>query len=326
MRMFTSKALALLCLAGGAAVAEHPAGSLSQWDVEGMYVQARAMLEDRSIQKVSSVPVLLETCVREGHPEAARLLMDVYEGKFKGLEPSPRQAMNLVRGLAEADALDALDQSRIDLRTEAMYRLALYLEKGNGCKPHPADAYKWMQRAAKRGMPRACVEESRYLINGTGVKKNPEQAWKQLHQQARTAPETPHLFFYMGHMCMHGLGVPRSPRKAFELFRMGAKLNDDQCLNNLGTMFEKGYPTPRNYENAYRLYRKAANLGNKEASANMQRLAFKEGIRASNKSYTPYNKRIDNATGRILQALPVSADTRDRLRAWLLITSDSEDS
>ncbi len=326
MRILTLKALMLFCLAGGAAAfAEQPTGSLSQWDVEGMYVQARAMLEDRSIQKVSSVPMLLETCVREGHPEAARLLMDVYEGKFKGLEPSPQQGMNLVRGLAEADALDKLDESRITLRTEAMYRLALYLEKGNGCEPAPADAYKWMQRAAKRGMPQACVEESRYLINGTGVKKNPKQAWKQLHQQARTAPKTPHLFFYMGHMCMHGLGVPRSPRKAFELFRMGAALNDAQCLNNLGTMFEKGYPTPRNYENAYRLYRKAADLGNKEASANMQRLAFKEGIRASNQSYTPYNKRIDNATAHLIQALPVSEDTRDHLRAWLLITPNTED-
>ncbi len=325
MRAFSLTAIVCLWLAGGASVADQPAGSLSQWDVESMYVQARAILEDRSIQDVASVPMLLETCVREGHPEASRLLLDVYEGRFKGLSPNPQQALNLARGLAEAGKLDASEKELETLRTEAMYRLALYLEKGNGCEVDKSSAYTWMQRAARRGMSQAAVEEARYLMTGSGVKRDPQQAWKILHQQALTSPQTPHLFFYMGHMCLHGIGMPRDARKAFELFRMGARQNDDQCLNNLGTMFENGYPTPRNYENAYHLYRKAANLGNKEASANMQRLAFKEGIRASLKSTTPYNTRIDNASLRIIQALPVAEETRERLRAWLLFSPNHEE-
>ena len=108
--------------------------------------------------------------------------------------------------------------------------------------------------------------------------------------------------------------MPRNARKAFELFRMGARLNDARCLNNLGTMFEKGYPTPRDAESALRLYRKAANLGNREASANMQRLSFKEGIRAQHISSTPNETRIDNATLRIIRALPISEYAQDRLR------------
>ena len=120
--------------------------------------------------------------------------------------------------------------------------------------------------------------------------------------------------------------MPKNSRKAFELFRMGAILNDAQCLNNLGAMFEKGYPTPRDPESAYRLYRKAANLGNKEASANMQRLAFKEGIRASHISSTPIRKRIDNATLRLIHALPVPPRVRGRLVLMLTRQSPSHES
>ena len=91
-------------------------------------------------------------------------------------------------------------------------------------------------------------------------------------------------------------------------------------------MFERGNPTPRDPENALRLYRKAANLGNREASANMQRLAFKEGIRANNLSSTPASQRIDNATRHLLRALPVTEESRQRLGDWLLITPDPDES
>lgn len=317
---------ALAALTGLLVFRVSAAENLSQWDVEGMYVQARAMLEDRSIQNVASVPMLLETCAREGHAEATRLLLDVYEGKFKGLEANLSQAAHLARALAESQRLDQVVRGGSSMRTEAMFRLALYLEKGSGCEASPAEASEWMERAARRGMPRARVELARYLMNGSGVKADPQRAWKLLHTEARENPETPHIFFYMGYMCERGVGMPRSPRKAFELYRMGARLNDAQCLNNLGTMFEKGYPTPRDTETALRLYRKAAHLGNKQASANMQRLAFKEGIRAGNLSSTPATERIDNATLRIIQALPVTEDTRERLRDWLRLTRSPEDS
>lgn len=314
----------LLFLSGTAGGGMRPADNLSQWDVESMYVQAKAMLEDRSIQNVEAVPMLLETCAREKHIEAALLLMDVYEGKFKGLTPNPEKATSQARSMAEAPQLDKVTPGGREARTAAMYRLALYQEKGNGCNVNKQEAFKWMQQAARRNMPQAKVELARYLMTGVGVKQAPEEAWRLLHEQALQAPETPHLFFYMGYMCYQGLGIPRNARKAFELFRMGARLNDARCLNNLGAMFEKGYPTPRNPENALRLYRKAANLGNREASANMQRLAFKEGIRAQHISSTPNETRIDNATLHIIQALPVSEYTRDRLKGWLLLNPDKD--
>ena len=299
--------------------------TLSQWDVESMYVQAKAMLEDRSIQNVETVPMLLETCTRENHPEAAKLLLDVYEGKFKGLAANPQKANRLARQLAESARLDHQVPGNSNIRTEAMFRLALYQENGNGCEVNKKEACEWMNRAARRGMPEAKVELARMLMTGTGIKQDARRAWQLLHSQARENPGTPHLFFYMGHMCAQGIGMPRNARMAFELFRMGARLDDARCLNNLGAMFEQGYPTPRSPENALRLYRKAANLGNREASANMQRLAFKEGVRAQNISSTPPRVRVDNATLHIINALPVSEYTKERLQGWLLSNPDLND-
>lgn len=302
----------------------HAQGNLNSWDVEGMYAQAKATLEDRSIRNVEGVPMLLETCAREGHVQAALLLMDVYEGHFKGLEARPEQACHLTGSMAQAAALDKKSTASAALRTEAMYRHALNLEKGYGCTANPAEAYQWMNRAAERGMGKACVELARYLITGIGHAPRPEKAWKLLHRQALEAPNTPHLFFYMGHMCAEGIGMRRNPRKAWQLFCMGAKMDDAQCLNNLGAMYERGNPTHRDTELALQLYRKAAYLGNKEASANMQRLAFKLGIRALRTQKESYTLRIRNATKRIIAALPLDDYLRQRLEFWLLPLRDDE--
>ena len=318
--------LILLSALFAGAVAGASPSAVTRADVESMYEQARAMLEGRSIQNVESVRLLLETCVRELLPEANRLLMDVFEGKFRGLKANPEQANRLARGLAESAKLDRMKSEYRDLRTDAMFRLALYLEKGYGCEEDKAEACHWMQAAAERGMPEARAEYARYLMLGTGVQRDPGKAWDLLHTLAIKHPETPNVFFYMGHMCAQGIGMPRNSRKAFELIRMGAKMKDARCLNNLGSMFEKGYPAPRNPEYAYQLYRMAANLGNREASANMQRLAFKEGIRASSRSSTPVRTRIDNATLHLIRALPVTEETRDRLRYWLLLENHSSNS
>ena len=198
--------------------------SVTRAEVDSMYEQARAMLEDRSIQNVESVPLLLETCVRELHPEATLLLMDVFEGKFKGLVANPEQATRLARGMANAAALDDSSPEAFDLRTEAMFRLALYLEKGSGCKADADEACQWMQKAARRGLPQAGVEHARYLMLGIGTPADPQRAWDILHEQALRHPATPNLFFYMGHMCAQGIGMKANARKAFELFRLGARL------------------------------------------------------------------------------------------------------
>lgn len=315
---------ALLLLLGAAASAA-PGDSVQRqkpqrWDVEGLYIQARATLEDPDNTHVESVPMLLEACVREGHADAMLLLLDVYEGKFKGLPARPEQAFRTAKLIA--DASDIRTEEGKIMQMEACYRLALYLEKGTGCTRNAYDAYESMEKAAKQGLLKARVEQSRYLMRGFGHRKDERRAWKLLRHVATIAPKTPNVFYYMGIICYEGLGNRPDFRKAGKIFSIGARYGDANCLNNLAAMYERGLGTQRSEELALLLYRKAATMGSREASANMQRLAFKVGQKSEKKEERPAITRIRNATGRIILSLPFSDYTRSRIRAWLLGTTD----
>lgn len=286
------------------------------WDIEGLYVQARATLEDQDNTHVEGVPVLLEACVREGHAEALCLLLDVYEGKFKGLQARPEKAFQTVKAISEAP--EPLSENGKIMQQEACYRLALYLEKGIGCKKNDYEAYESMEKAAGLGMQKARVEQSRYLMRGFGHRRDEQRAWKFLRLVAKQAPETPNVFYYMGIICYEGIGNRPDFLKARKLFSMGAKMGDANCLNNLAVMYERGQAAPRSEELALLLYRKAATMGSREASSNMQRLAFKVGLKPDRKQERSAITRIRNATHRLILALPFSEHTRSRIRAWTL--------
>ena len=294
------------------------------WEVEGMYAQARAMLEDKSIQNVTAVPMLLENCVNAGFTPAEFLLLDVYEGKFKGLEPQPEKAAALAFRLASSPqaAGQQEDAEKASMRAEAMFRYALYRERGFGCKASAPDAYRWMRQAADMGMSRARVELARYLMSGKGHTANPRIALAILLQEEHLSPETPNLYFYLGTMCAHGLGLRRPNwRMALRYFERGAALGDARAMNNLGTMYERGILVSEDAAQALRFYRQAASMGDKNASANWQRLAYKSGITADTPQGSTRAERIDRALVRVIRHLPLDEETRAQLSAPFLPVS-----
>ena len=286
------------------------------WDIERHYIQAKATLEDPNNSHVQSVPMLLENCMRAGHTDAFNLLLNVYEGKFKGLPARPEKAFQTVKAIADAPTPQS-DNGR-NMQKEACYRLALYLERGLGCKKNAEQAYISMKKAAELGLLKARVEQSRYLMRGFGHKKEERRAWKFLRIVAEQDPKTPNVFYYMGTICYEGLGHRPDMQKARKLYSMGARMGDANCLNNLAAMYERGKGVYRSEELALLLYRKAATMGSKEASANMQRLAFKVGQKPERKFERPAIIRIRNATHRVILSLPFSDHTRSRIRAWML--------
>ncbi len=321
--------LALLPLPTSAGQQEAPRtqvaapGTFAAGEVEGMYAQARALLDDKSIQDVSAVPLLLENCVRAGFTPAEFLLLDVYEGQFKGLEPQPAKAAELAYRLASApEAEDDEDsEEEASMRAEAMYRYAMYRERGFGCEASATDAYRWMRQAATMGMSRARVELARYLMRGKGHSPQPKTALAILLAELRVSPETPNLHFYLGTMCAQGLGLnhkrPNWPM-ALRFFEQGAAQGDARAMNNLGAFYERGIVVSQDAAQALRFYRKAAALGDKNASANWQRLAYKSGIKSDTPEGTTLPQRIDRALVRVIHALPLRTETQDRLSAPFL--------
>lgn len=304
---------ALPFLVGGAQ-ADFSHSDLTPSDIDGMFIQAKAILDDRSIEDMSSVPLLLEHCRRAGSFTSALLLLDVYEGKFRGLEAKPKDAADLALDLASSVMPENAGEEEKEARKEAMFRYAIYREKGFGCSPSPQKAYLWMRKAAMEDYPKARVEFARYLMNGVGHDQMPKIARKILMEEAREHPRTPNLFFYLGHICSSGLGLPRpNHTMARKFFELGAQLNDPNATNNLATLYERGIGIGRDADEALRLYKKAAELGSKDAAVNMQRLAIKTGHKKA-KHDVPPRQRAFNGLVRLLRALPLREETRHSLR------------
>lgn len=285
-------------------------------DIEGLYTRAAFILDDRNIANVHGVTAMLERCTQWGHPLAAELLLDVYEGRRKGLEPQPEKAAKLARALAQTTLqLDRNHPESARVQRESMYRYALYCEKAFGCAKSEKEAVSWMLKAANADVGRARVEMARYLMDKSKPYANPRQALQLLRAQAKKDPYTPNVFFYLGHAYMTGHGLPHPmPQLAFECYELGEKVKDPRAINNLAAMYERGIATSRDLTTALHLYKKAADLGNKEASANMQRLAY---IKAELETGTPHALRVDYAAMRVIEVLPIPSRIRRHLTAPL---------
>lgn len=281
-------------------------------DPQGMYARALVMLKDTTIKNVSSVPAMLEECVNEGYIPAVYTLLDVYEGKYVGLAAQPQKAARLAYRFAKVPRRDDEAPDAKALRHEAMFRSAIYCERGFGCQKSATDAFRWMYNAAAENMPKARVELARYYMNGIGCEPNPRLALRLLREQAEKAPDTPNLFFYLGHMYFHGIGLPHKDRaQALHYFRLGDARGDARATNNLGIMYERGIGVPQDTQEALRLYKKAAAAGNKEASANMQRLGSRAGEEPEEDNTV--SQRVCNASLRVIMHLPVTHHLKEML-------------
>ena len=281
---------------------------------EIVYTTTALILNDPAIESIGDALNNLEYCTKAGHPEAALLLLDVYEGKRSGLSANPQKAADLAYRIAGGElVLNAEHKASVSARQECMFRFALYSEKGFGTEKSEQQAYEWMLQASNSGYGKARVEMARYLMNGKGCRKNPRTALKLLKAQAKLDKTTPNLFYYLGHIYLSGAGLPkRRPDIAFTYFSYGEKLNDANAINNLAAMYEQGIGTDADELTALRLYKKAAQLGCKAASANMQRLSY---IQEGYGSDTPESVRIDNASMQVIEALPLPETTRQKLSA-----------
>lgn len=315
LRQLILTALVLLPCMGDTVPTDHR-DVYTRSDIEGMYAAAKATLEDPAQIHVERVPDMLEQCAQQGHPRAARLLIDVYEGKFKGLGEEPQKAFEVATKVATAEIPFPNDEECRAMQTEAVFHLARYYEKGYGCERDPEHAMQLMETAAAE-LPEAKVALARMLmLRDKETPNNPKRAWQLLHEVANTAPNTRHVFLYMGVLCLQE-HTRRSARKAARLFYYGALYQDAECINNLGAMYERGVAVRKDSAKALSLYRKAAALGNKHASANMQRLAFKEGEAAGRRLITPPQVRIRRAGLRVIDNLPIKESSKERLLQWL---------
>ncbi len=275
---------------------------------EERYVLARTLLEHKSVTDVSGVPILLSESAEAGFIPASLLLLDVWEGKFKGLEAEPEKARAYARQMASEELSEDASVGQLAAQLDAMMRLVRYLERDHDEKSN-AEAFKWLTRAAERGSYEARAELARYYMKGIGCQRDPLAAIKLLKKLTTDAPETPNVFFYLGYICQSGLGLskPNYPL-AVKYYAEGARYNDARAMNNLAILLERGIGVGKDEQQALRFFRMAASLGDKSSAVNMQRLLQHLGKSEDEEERMSYSTRFKNALEHVAQYVPFFND------------------
>ena len=158
--------------------------------------------------------------------------------------------------------------------------------QGWGRKPDPVEAVHWFRRAAAKGDPLAMYSLGMCYEQGRGVAGNLNEAVKWYRQAAqKRQPEAAAALdriYRSG-----GAGMPRDYQQAFKWAHLGGELNNADCLNDLGFMYERGLGTARNPQQAAVSYRKAAERGYVRAYASLGRL-YLDGLQLKVNLVTAY--------------------------------------
>lgn len=297
--------------------------SVKPHDPENMYRTALETLDDEKTAKISGVLPLLEESAAQGHAQSIILLLDIYEGHRKGIDAQPIKAAKIAQMVATEELkLNPQFPDSKKIRQECMFRYALFCERGSGCPKDERAAFKWMYKAARERVDKAQVELARYVMLGIGTRKAPKEALKILRAQALTHPDTPNLFFYLGYLYQKGIGTRHADMEnAFICYTLGFEHNDARAINNLAGMYELGIGVNKNQAHALKLYKKAAALGNKDASANMQRLAY---LKAEEADVTTNLQKICGAAVKVILKMPFSDQIRTKLTKPLRLEIDRQ--
>ncbi len=285
-----------------------PSARISAEQAQILYEQACSILNNPAVNDVTGVPSMLEKCAEAGHAEASLLLLDVYEGKRKGIDADLRKASDWALRIATCS-------TELKLAVEARFRYARYEER-RATRQSLKNAFNNMRLAARMGCSQARAELARYLMFGIGTSRNPQAAILVLKWLAKHDPKTPNVFFYAGYMYMKGMGIYGGPdyKTALFLYRKGLRWHDPRAINNMAMIYERGLGVAPDPARALHYYRLAAELGCREASTNMQRMVYNRKTSVG----STWQQRVARASLRVLDALPLAPALRNYLEPPLL--------
>lgn len=137
----------------------------------------------------------------------------------------------------------------------------------------PAEAVKWLKRAASNGDARALMTLSIHYFDGDGVAKDPAEGTRLL-RQAGEAGET-YALEILAERYRKGEGVPRNPAEAARLLRQAASAGNTSAAIDLADMLSTGEGVAKNPTEAVQLYLKVADAWASDESRETGWLYFK---------------------------------------------------
>jgi TPR repeat protein len=136
-----------------------------------------------------------------------------------------------------------------------------------------ADAMRWYRQAAEAGNTDAMNRLGVMYDNGQGAAEDPVQAVAWFRKAAEAGD--PAGMNNLASMYGHGRGVSQDEGQAVRWYRKAADAGDEWGTISLGMMYENGRGVPKDLEQAVAWYRKAAAAGSETAKAILERLGRK---------------------------------------------------
>ncbi|KAK3815253.1 MAG: hypothetical protein J3Q66DRAFT_370584 [Benniella sp.] len=262
----------------------------------------------------SSSSLSQETQARQNQQEAASKPQEKTPPRKTPRPPAPRILTPAQQREAEADdniqkAIELHENNQLEEAThyfalaaqsenplgQLMYGLSL--RHGWGCKPNPAEAIKFLQRAAEYAMGElhelnpskfaaaaALSQESQQPPSG--LAQDPEKQWQQQQQQQRSAQsggpqhalrrmgsmdrkeaitmarkELVMALYELGMSYLKGWGVAKDKYVAFTYFKIAADLGDADSQNETALCYYEGIGVAKDMFESARYYRMAAAQG-----------------------------------------------------------------
>lgn len=97
-------------------------------------------------------------------------------------------------------------------------------------------------------------------------------------ETTRSLPDDTQAQFDLARTHLHGEGVPRNPKKAFELMSAAAARNHPEAVGGLGYFHSKGISVPKNAKLAEEYFRKGAELGSAKSQLNYGRVLIDKDL------------------------------------------------
>lgn len=213
---------------------------------------------------LSEAAKLLQQGVDKGEPEAMNDLGGAY-AEGKGVEKNERRALELLQRAADTGDL------------EAIYNLAGVRFAGRlGSSKDVDEAIRLMQKSADSGaLPiaqlrlgmilvgkekRMTPEAQRYIAS---ARENLERFSRQSSSWARAA---------LAEVYEKGIGIPKDPGKAFDLYQMAASHSNVTAMTRLGVAYVDGVGTEKNISEGRQWLERAAKMGSGTAMKKLKEI------------------------------------------------------
>ncbi len=173
----------------------------------------------------------------------ARVATQALAGQEKATAAQDNPESTLERKIFSTN-LDGLRERAVGGDVIAQYELVLRLEYGQGCKPNPEEARRWLLYAAQKGMKEAQWRIGDHYLRGeAGFEANPAEAAMWLSRSAEQGYDLAQ--FSLGWCYEFGLGITQDFNKAALWYGKASKQGNEQaserlkiCADQLGKIIE----------------------------------------------------------------------------------------